>query len=276
MDEDKTLGDWFPTSIAPSALSLLHVQPSGEIRDGVYTLGNPRGDLRFAEAEAYALQYIARKLGITSHCTMQEAVTSTALRKSLKHALVIDLACHGKVNPDDYLQSCLMLAHDPPLTLGTILNWGRDMQGLRLLILSACESATADLQGAVDEVRSLTPAMLQAGACAVLAPLWRVDDRATFLLMTRFATEWFPQIRTEPPAVALARAQRWLRNVTNEELKHWEARALPLSPVPGPQKLRSDMSQAEEIIRTVAARNPSHLRPYADPIFWAGFQIAGW
>lgn len=72
-------------------------------------------------------------------------------------------------------------------------------------------------------MRSLAAGMLQAGAEAVLAALWPVDDRATYLLITRFAQEWLPRMETEPPAAALARAQKWLRSVTNRELQVWQA-----------------------------------------------------
>src|SRR6266568_179879 len=297
IDGEKTLGDYFPTSVAPSALSLLHTQPSDNARGGVYTFGDPRRNLSFAEAEAYTLRYFARQLGITGTSKVQKNATSRALQETLKFAEVIAVACHGYVNTDDYLQSYLAL--DNNLTLGIILNWQRDMQGLRLLILSACEPAAADLQGAVDEVRSISSAMLQAGARAVLAPLWKVNDRATFLLITRFAIEWFPQMKTEPPAAALARAQGWLRTVTNKELQDWEAKILPRSneeqqasmtnnrremkkafsdvaSAEGLQQLRSDRQDAERIIRQSARQDRPDLRPYADPIYWAGFQIIGW
>src|SRR5260221_13877134 len=98
-----------------------------------------------------------------------------------------------------------------------------DLRGLRLLILSACQTAILDLQGARDEVRSLAAGMLQAGAAAIIASLWSVDDRATYLLMVRFAQEWFHQMDREAPAYALARAQYWLRTVTYRELGSWEA-----------------------------------------------------
>lgn len=95
-----------------------------------------------------------------------------------------------------------------------MLNREANLSGLRLFILSACQTAILDLHGARDEVRSLAVGALQAGAQAVLAALWPVDDEATYLLMVRFAQEWLPRIGQEPPAAALARAQYWLRTVT--------------------------------------------------------------
>jgi CHAT domain-containing protein len=72
-------------------------------------------------------------------------------------------------------------------------------------------------------VRSLAVGMLQAGVQAVIASLWPAHDRATYLLIVRFAQEWFPNRHSESPAAALARAQYWLRHVTQEELVHWQA-----------------------------------------------------
>ena len=97
------------------------------------------------------------------------------------------------------------------------------LRGMRLLILSACQTAIIDPRGAHEELHSLASAMLQAGAAAILATLWAVDDRATYLLIVRFAQEWFPHLHDEPPAVALVKAQQWLRTVTNRELQQWQA-----------------------------------------------------
>ena len=151
-------------------------------------------------------------------------------------------------------------------------------------------------------MRSLAAGMLQAGARAVLASLWSVDDKATYLLMVRFAQEWFPRIESEPPAAALARAQCWLRTITNRDLQSWRANHLPMSTIEekrragsekpeqdpwteeeqelvGGTKLatvrgrgnRFDEIDAESMVRLGARRqNDPDVCPYADPIYWAG------
>ena len=147
---------------------------------------------------------------------------------------------------------------------------------------------------------------MQAGARAILAALWSVDDMATYLLIVRFMQEWLPRMAQEPPAAALARAQRWLRTVTVRELQQWHARDVPLSteeerresgsltPTHAPEaqdflpyftdtslvpkrNSRYDIDQAEWEIHVKAKHvvDPN-TRPYADPIYWAGFQITGW
>src|SRR5260370_35712168 len=112
-----------------------------------------------------------------------------------------------------------MLAHEEELTLADMLSDHADLRRLRLLILSACQTAMLDLQGARDEVRSLAAGMLQAGAAAILASLWAVDDRATYLLMLRLPLQWFPQMTDEPPPRALGHAQHWLRTVPHRDLQ---------------------------------------------------------
>ena len=123
---------------------------------------------------------------------VHEQATRAWLLEALGSAEVVDACCHGEFDPLDFLRSRLLLAKGERLTLGEMLGGETRMEGLRLLILSACQTAILDLRGARDEVRSLAAGMLQAGAQAVLGAQWSVDDKATYLLMTRFAQEWFP------------------------------------------------------------------------------------
>ncbi len=182
------------------------------------------------------------------------------------------------------------------------------IEGLRLLILSACQTAILNLREASDEVRSLAAGMLQSGAEAVLAAQWAVDDEATYLLVVRFAQEWLPRMHNEPPATALARAQRWLRTATRGDLEEWYATSFPetsgeeewhqagteqpeidlwraFSEQGGPGRLvavrgrgnRYEVNEAQALVRSgVRQQNEHKVCPYADPIYWAGFQITGW
>ena len=159
---------------------------------------------------------------------MQTDATRSWLIQGLQQGLVVDASCYGQFDTNDFRQSALLLARAQRLSLGELLSHEVDLRGLRLLALSACETAVLDLSGAVNEVRSLAAGVLQSGAKAVLASLWSVDDRAISLLMVRFAQEWLPRMeKKEAPAAALARAQHWLRTVTNRELEEWEAMSIP-------------------------------------------------
>ncbi len=220
----QTFADAFPqgASVAPSFRSLLHADRTQRRRSGVATLGNPfptTQPLKFGQAEALTLAHLG---GDPRRCHIQGEATRAWLLECLRDALVVDASCHG-VAEQDYLQSRLLLA-DGDLTLADALNQRiADPYGLRLLILSACQTAIPDLRGARSEVRSLAVGMLQAGIHAVMASLWSVDDRATYLLMVQFARIWFPHMHEMSPAAALSLAQRWLRTVTWRQLQDWQA-----------------------------------------------------
>lgn len=303
-----TVAETLPTSISLSARSLPSTTQEGHPRAGVYALGDPhptRQPLRWGEAEAHTLAKLARIRGWQGEAKVQYRAERKWAVQVLQQGLIVDTSCHGTFNSDDFLQSALLLANGQHLTLAEMLNREVDMRGLRLLILSACQSATLDLRGASDEVRSLAAGVIQAGARAVLASLWSVDDRATYLLIVRFAQEWFPRMTEELPAVALARAQCWLRHVTNRELQDWQATSLlPISiqeqQEAGAQELeqerrqdvyqemippravvrgrgtRYELKEAEALLHDAAKGADSDTCPYADPIYWAGFQVTGW
>ncbi len=309
--DGSTVGEVLPTSMAPSARSLLYQRRTEPERSGVYALGNPHPthqELLWGEAEAQTLVYLARRLGMCGEAKVQNQATRASLTQMLSKGYIVDASCHGVFDVDDFLQSSLLLARGKRLALADMLNHKSDLRGLRLLILSACQTAVLDLRGAINEVRSLAVGMVQAGAKAVLASLWRVDDKATYLLMVRFAQEWLPRIEQEPPAAALARAQHWLRTVTNRELQRWRATSLPeitveerqqagsVTPLHDPWEEekgvpvgaakrvavrgrgnRYELGEAEALIHTMAAKQDDlDACPYADPIYWAGFQIMGW
>ncbi|MGW7081848.1 CHAT domain-containing protein [Streptomyces sp. NPDC054866] len=177
--------------------------------------------------------------------------TLAAVRDAMAGRELIHFACHGVAELDDPLASALLLAHDEKLTLREILSSSMDTG---LAVLSACETALPGLQ-LPDEVIGFPAGLLEAGADAVIATLWRVDDNATMMLMRRMT-----QLRVqdgEPPAEALRKAQQWLRDSTNEE------KSATLS-LPSPP-LGSDGA------RLLWGRARVHTHPY----YWAGFTCTG-
>jgi CHAT domain-containing protein/tetratricopeptide (TPR) repeat protein len=332
----ETFGDRLVASVAPSARALLLPDRTAARRTGIAALGNPQPthqDLQWGEAEALHLVHLAQQAGLPAEVVTGSGATKAWLLGVLRRARVVDASCHGSFLSYDYLRSALLLAEDPAhpgetrFTLGEAISGmatlgagrvGVDLHGLRLFILSACQTATLDLRGSRDEVRSLAVGLLQAGAEAVLAALWSVEDRATYLLIVRFAQEWLtvhdgiPNMTWEPPSAAFARAVRWLRTVTNRALAEWEAEH-PLPPVSFPPRetaatkravrgrgdrltspeleamlaalaqlygQRYSIETARYIINNMGGRrvrdDQGDACPYADPIFWAGFQVNGW
>ena len=303
----QTLSDLIPVSVSPSARALLHPARSVKRRAGVFALGDSRSrtqPLAWAEAEAHTVAAVARRVGVVpAEARVHDDARKDWLLEVLRRGLVVDVSCHGLFNGDDFLASKILLARGEELSLGELLGQDTDLHDLRLLILSSCQTAMLDLLGARDEVRSLTTGMLQAGAQAIIGALWSVDDLATCLLIVRFVQEWFPRIELEPPAAALARAQRWLRTATNMELGRFLANDVEIPASLGHEDGQHIQGREEDSVEEPAAHqvlvsvrglgeqgttsdaiDSSHETqtskdldmPYADPLYWSAFQVSGW
>ena len=118
---------------------------------------------------------------------------------------IIHIAAHGKIN-ERYPLNSYILSADRSLELNEI---ARLQINPRLVLLSACE--TGYVVGNIGDIRtghdvvSFPTFFLVAGAEAVIAPFWLVEDRATSQLVSMF----YRNLHTHPGlAKALAVSQR--------------------------------------------------------------------
>jgi tetratricopeptide (TPR) repeat protein len=161
----------------------------------------------------------------------------------------LHLATHGVYGMDEPAESSIRIGDDALLLRELIER--QLLHGVRLAFLSACQTGISDILSARDEVVGLPSACIYSGAIGVVGTLWPVDDAATFLLVRTF---YAAAADAEPP-VALARARRWLRDVTAGEI------------------LREyvDLPPALDFLRL----RPPADRPFRDPFFWAPFIYVG-
>jgi tetratricopeptide (TPR) repeat protein len=188
----------------------------------------------------------------------------------------LHFATHGEVDPGVAFNSALILAPDtrvtaagPPqepdnhsrLTAAQMLKWKVNAD---LVVLSACESGLGRQAGG-EGFLGFAQALFYAGARSVVLSLWKVDDTATALLMTRFYQNLLGKRdgldRPLPKAEALQEAKTWLRGLSRAE-----ARRLAQG-LPGAGRLKT---------AAVPERGASSSdRPYAHPYFWAAFILIG-
>jgi hypothetical protein len=206
----------------------------------------------------------------------ESTVQELARSGRMKDFRFLHFATHGESDPSNAYRSALILAPDPerdrsnadnPLafdTDGTITaeqiarTWDLDAD---LVVLSACDSGLGRPAGGEGYLGFAQP-LFAKGARSLVLSLWKVDDDATALLMTRFYQNLLGKragLKAPlPKAEALAEAKRWLRQATQDEV----GRALKSLP-------RGAIVRREVVPRDVTDR------PYEEPRFWAAFILVG-
>ncbi|HEX7181077.1 MAG TPA: CHAT domain-containing protein [Thermoanaerobaculia bacterium] len=196
-DVGKTwLVERYALSVLPSA-SVLPFMRAKRNRGGgrMLALGDPDGSLPAAAAEARA---VAALYG--SQALVGREASAAALRAAARPIDPLHIAAHAVFDPARPLFSRIRLA-DGDLAVHDI--FGLDLRGTHLVVLSGCETGVGPATD-VGELESLSRAFLYAGAPAVLATLWRVDDLASRALMEAF----YRRLRAGTPAAeALRQAQ---------------------------------------------------------------------
>ncbi len=141
-----------------------------------------------------------------------------------------------------------------------------------LVTLSACETALGRNSGG-DGFVGFTQALLMSGAHSVCLSLWRVDDKATSLLMTRFYQNLLGKrpglAKPMPKAEALSEAKEWLRSLTTDQIDgelaaHSRGEVRPLAKNSG-----TPAGNASPSPKSIG------IRPYDHPYYWAAFVLVG-
>ena len=281
-NQPPTFGETFTISYAPSARTLTasrrRLENQADQSATLLVVGNPLplpGEmnvrpLRYARPEA---EEIALRFGGTPHLYCETAATHAAITAAIPGTSYLHFSCHGTFDPEQPLQSGLILSGGERLTLRQVLD-NLPLTAARLVTLSACQTAISDFGDLPDEVIGLPAGFLQAGAVGVLGSLWPVDDLSTALFMDHFyllhrgnGTDGLE------PAAALQATQRWLRCLTVAELSDLFADYRAAAPDVPTGRMAYALAQ-EKYVNFTLAENQD-MTPYADPYYWAAFAFYG-
>src|SRR5579859_1312950 len=177
-------GKLFDVTVVPCAQAkeMAHAQATASDRAArplLVTAGNPYplpqgvGDLPYAQAEADTVRRIAQAYRYppeTIHYLRRQDVTKERVIENLAHAWYAHLAIHGRYDIEAPRQSRLVLAGNDSLPqdkrhiyLSEALDGMVNLAGLRLLVLSACETGLIDTGIAPDEVLGWPPVFCKPG-----------------------------------------------------------------------------------------------------------------
>ena len=140
-----------------------------------------------------------------------------------------------------------------------------------LVTLSACQTALGP-QGGGEGLLGFSQVLLGKGARSLLLSLWKVDDTATALLMTRFYQNLLGKRdglkEPLPKAEALREAKTWLRSLPRAQAEELAGRLA-----------RGSVRAAEEpkgpAIPAAVPMLPAGHAPFAHPRYWAAFILIG-
>ena len=269
--------DEFAVSYAPSAQALAAARQNGGHRAGsvrrLAGVGNPLPNpkpLAYAKPE---LQSTAELLPADDARALYETdATKAALLEALEFATVAHLACHGQFQPDQPLESGMVLSDDV-WTLREVLDQPAALATVKLIVLSACQTAITDFRALPDEAVGLPAGFLQAGVPAVVGTLWSVNDASTALLMVRFYELMILENLT--PCEALRQSMGWLRDLSYADLGAYLQHHDRLAQAQRELADRMAAGLTYPLRLQVFTSQDSQAKPFADPRFWAPLTFSG-
>ena len=234
------------------------------------TVGDPGSDglrpLPFSglESSVFSALFRGSRAAVTD---LSKTPTLGMVEQHLSSATHLHLACHGTFRPFSPLNSVVHLKGQEVLEVQSLLRPALKLTGAELVVLSACNSASAELWRTPDETIGFPAAFLAAGARTVVAAQWEVSDAVTLLLIYRFCRVLLAG--GSDVAGSLADAQRWLCGADTAKLVDAIDQILEALGDAEPRSMRLLREFQDEI------RECEAPLPLADLKHWAGFVCVG-
>ncbi|WP_287291936.1 CHAT domain-containing protein [Mesorhizobium sp.] len=305
------LGDRFDVSFAPSLTSLqsLGGTPSRK-HERVLIIANPIPrcpetvchnpsrncySLRGGEVESDILERFLAGAGIESIRVPgpDGPATIAAVSAELGSVDIVHMAAHGTYERDHPEASGIILSlpettradglarywpHDGATSsesfetaVGEILSlqfiWREiDMFRCRLLNLSSCSSALVDWSGRSDEYYGLVNGFLYAGVQNILSNIWPINDHVSRVFNEQYYAALIP-------GTELAK-RRKNRPSARDVSVHCDQRPRDI-PLSGNSQTSSEIAALRRAVQGVRNYTIRAKKPFAHPLFWAGYRIIG-
>jgi hypothetical protein len=238
-------------------------EPTPVLSRDVRAFSDPDGSLPFARIEGLVATG-GEELRVGGDVTVQE------LKDALGASGTVLLSCHGEFDAVNPWASRLRLGGGD-LEVAALFESARARAGL-LVVLGACETGR-NRRSLSDEPLGFPAALVHAGANAVLAPMWGVDDFSSCLYLTRFISCVRDGVH---PTTAVEQASSWLRELTVGEAlavaEEWRSAVDAREP---DHEVWSDaLSRLDEHVAWLQRLVPDE-HPFRSARDWAAFQLVG-
>ncbi|HAC65707.1 MAG TPA: hypothetical protein DCF68_19795, partial [Cyanothece sp. UBA12306] len=269
------LQDKYNIQYAPSCqlLQITKQRPLNQLTN-LFAVQNPTKDLIFTDLEVNIISTLFNQKEIIAKDEATENAVTTQIKQSESHCY--HFSCHGGFNPNNPLESALLLANEDELTLGEIFEL--DLKKSRLVVLSACETGLIDLNSISDEYIGLPAGFLFAGSSSVVSSLWTVSDLSTSFLMMKFYKIILDKTKNISVPVALKKSQNWLRNLTVEKYKNTLNNCNDIVKQNQQKLTVKELSLLMDMIEDEQYKIKefdSNYKLFNNPFYWAAFTASG-
>jgi CHAT domain-containing protein len=207
-----------------------------------------------AEVEA---KEISRILGCEA--VIGKDATKNYVCSNIQEKDIISMSCHADFNTREALNSPIILPAGEKLTARELFDMKINSD---LVSLSACQTAQSDTSPG-DEMFGLVRSTIFAGAKSIIASLWKVNDLAGYLTVTKFYENFF--VARFNKGESLRKAQLYVRDLNAKDLLQVIEKL--------PQKKIDILKYAQDTL-DLASVSPE-IKIFDHMFYWAPFVLIG-